>query len=70
MEPQTAYKIMSQGMRGGLFTGKKLSDYINDQHCDYFNARRIINGVDRADLIQGYAQAFEGILSQALKAAA
>jgi hypothetical protein len=70
LEPQTAYKIMSQGMRGGLFTGKKLSDYINDQHCDYFNARRIINGVDRADLIQGYAQAFEGILSQVLKAAA
>lgn|SRR5262249_29987619 len=70
LEPQTAYRIMSQGMRAGLFTGKKLSDYINDQHCDYFNARRIINGVDRADLIQGYAQAFENILSQSLKAAA
>ncbi len=70
LEPQTAYRIMSVGMRGGLFTGKKLSDYINDQQCDYFNARRIINGVDRADVIQGYAQSFESILTVSLKAAA
>jgi hypothetical protein len=70
LEPQTAYKIMSQGMRGGLFTGKKLSDFISDQRCDYFNARKIINALDRADLIQGYAQSLENMLSTSVKAAA
>ncbi len=66
LEPQTAYRIMSYGMRTGAFTGKKLADYINDQGCDYFNARRIINGVDRADVIEGYAQDFEQALRGSL----
>jgi hypothetical protein len=50
-------------MRAGAFTGKKLSDYISASKCDYTNARRIINGVDRADLIAGYAAKFERILN-------
>lgn len=57
-----AYQIMSVGMRRGLFTGKKLSDYINERECDYTNARRIINAVDRALMIASYAQSFETIL--------
>lgn len=68
LEPQTAYTIMSYGMRTGIFTGKKLSDYIQDQQCDYFNARRTINGLDRADLIQGYATQFENLLKASLGA--
>src|ERR1051325_900718 len=43
LDPSDAYKIMSYGMRKGSFTGKKLSDYIKGQACDYKNARRIIN---------------------------
>ena len=54
-EPDVAAQIMLQGMTRGLFTGKKLSDYINSLKCDYVNARRIINGSDRALLIAGYA---------------
>ena len=46
-------------MHKGLFTGKKLSDYINATKTDYLNARRIINGVDRADDIKGYAEKLE-----------
>lgn len=68
LEPQTAYRIMSYGMRAGAFTGKKLSDYINDQQSDYLNARRIINGVDRAELVQSYAVAFEDALTASLDA--
>lgn len=60
--PEIAYQIMSIGMRRGLFTGKKLIDYINDSECDYTQARRIINGTDRASLIASYAQSFETIL--------
>jgi hypothetical protein len=70
LEQQTAYKIMSLGMRQGRFTGKKLGDYINDTTCDYFNARRIINGVDQAATIQGYAQEFESLLDNGVAAQA
>jgi hypothetical protein len=62
LEPQTAYNIMSYGMRNGTFTQKKLADFINDQGCDYVNARRIINGLDRAEKIAGFAEQFEQLL--------
>jgi len=60
LQPDVAYKIMSYGMRNGSFTGKKLGDYINDQGCDYRNARRIINALDQADLIKSHAEKLEG----------
>jgi hypothetical protein len=66
LEPQTAYRIMSFGMRQGLFTSKKLSDYINRKECDYVNARRTINALDRAELIASYAVQLEGILRSSL----
>jgi putative chitinase len=66
LRPAIAYQIMSVGMRKGLFTGKKLSDYIAPPVCDYINARRIINGVDQADLIVGYAATIEGVLRSAI----
>jgi hypothetical protein len=53
---------MSLGMRLGSFTGKKLADYIHGGKADYVNARRIINGLDRAQTIAQYATRFERIL--------
>lgn len=58
-----AYQIMSAGMRRGLFTGKRLSDYFGDGRHDYRGARRIINGLDRADLIADYARDIEAALA-------
>jgi hypothetical protein len=66
LRPAIAYQIMSVGMRKGLFTGKKLGDYISASGCDYKNARRIINGVDQAALIAQYAGTIEGILRAAI----
>ncbi len=63
--PKISYAIMSFGMRTGAFTGKKLSDYISAAKCDYLEARRVINGMDRAALIAGYAVRFESILRSA-----
>jgi putative chitinase len=63
LEPKIAWRITSIGMREGSFTGKSLSDYINDEKCDYRNARRIINGTDKMDLIASYAEKFESILA-------
>jgi predicted chitinase len=61
LEPETAWDILLKGMKEGLFTGKKLSDYINGKK-DYVNARKIINGLDRANLIASYAKVFETAL--------
>jgi len=58
MEMGNAVKIMFAGMQKGWFTGRKLSQYINDQLTDFVNARRIINGLDKAENIAGYAEKF------------
>ncbi len=56
--PDIAARILVIGMRDGTFTGRKLSDYINGSQTDFANARRTVNGTDRADLIASYAQAY------------
>lgn len=66
LELPIAANIMFDGMIRGWFTGKKLADYISGDHTDYTNARRIVNGTDKASTIAGYAASFE----KALKAAA
>ncbi|EGR3002961.1 peptidoglycan-binding protein [Vibrio parahaemolyticus] len=53
------------GMATGLFTGSKYSDYLDQEIPDYVNARRIINGTDRAETIAGYAHDFERALKLA-----
>lgn len=62
LKARVAYRIMSLGMRQGIFTGKKLGDYIHGAKADYVNARRIINGLDRARTIARYAVKLEKIL--------
>ncbi len=66
LRPEIAYAIMSIGMRKGMFTGKKLSDYIHDDECDYKNARRIINGLDQWERIKGYAETLERVLRDSI----
>jgi putative chitinase len=63
---QIAFAIMTVGMFDGIYTGKRLSDFINERECDYTNARRIINGLDRCREIAGYARQFQNILQRAL----
>lgn len=45
-------------MQKGWYTGKNLSDYFNDSVTDPINARRIINGKDKAELIASYYNLF------------
>ncbi|HZT60989.1 MAG TPA: hypothetical protein VFA21_20460 [Pyrinomonadaceae bacterium] len=61
-----AANILIIGMAEGWFTGRKLSDFIQDSACNYVGARRIINGLDRAELIAGYATQFEAVLRSSL----
>ena len=62
MQIEHATNILLLGMKEGWFTGRKLSDYINQSKKDYLNARRIINGMDKASLIAGYAETIEKAL--------
>lgn len=50
--------ILVLGMRDGSFTGHKMDDYLSGDRQDFYNARRIVNGLDKADLIAGYARDF------------
>ncbi|WP_244667881.1 XVIPCD domain-containing protein, partial [Xanthomonas sp. D-99] len=44
-EPEIAAKVLVVGMRDGLFTGKPLDRYIDNDSHDVYNARRVVNGV-------------------------
>ena len=50
--------IATLGMLNGWFTSRRLSHYIGNGKVDYLNARRIINGMDKAELIKEYAEKF------------
>ncbi|SSY80655.1 glycoside hydrolase family 19 protein [Alysiella crassa] len=63
LQTNISAKIIVLGMKEGWFTGKKLSDYINDHRDDYVNARRIVNGMDKAEQIARYARVFEMALN-------
>lgn len=67
LDPKVATKIMFDGMINGRFTGKKLVDYFNNRVTDWRNARKIINGLDRADLVGGYGKLFYEALEHAHK---
>ncbi|PSH68499.1 carboxypeptidase [Phyllobacterium brassicacearum] len=61
-QPEMAVHIIVKGMKLGTFTGKKLDDYVTLSKSDFVNARRIINGTDKAALIAGYAEQFDDLL--------
>lgn len=54
-----AVRMLVDGSEKGLYTGKKLSDFLPS---DYVGARQVINGKDKASEIAGYARHFENAL--------
>lgn len=66
MRPDVAAAIMVRGMQGAWFTGKGLSHYLPATGAatlaQFKEARRIINGQDRAAEIAGYALEFQNAL--------
>jgi len=63
--PDTAAHICVRGMKDGLFTGRKLSDYDRPTGYDFVRARAIVNGSDRAELIASYARHYRQALRDA-----
>lgn len=59
MNPDISSKIIIEGMLRGSFTGLSLKRCINyGLYFEFIKARRIINGVDRDDLLADYAVQF------------
>ena len=63
LRPDTSARIMIEGMTNGRsnrgdFTGVSLENYFNSAKDDPVNARRIINGMDKANVIAGYHDKF------------
>lgn len=58
LEPGLAARILFKGMNEGLFTGRRFRHYFSGKTSDWVNARRIINGLDRADEIAHYGRVF------------
>jgi putative chitinase len=54
LQPDVAARILVRGIVEGWFTGKKLSQYFTPLGADPVQARRTVNGLDKAELIAGY----------------
>ena len=63
LELPIATTILFYGMMNGSFTGKKLANYFSPTVEDWRNARRIINGTDKAQAIASYGRAYYASLS-------
>ncbi len=53
LKTEIAAKIIVHGMTHGWFTGRKMSDFTK-----FGDMRRVVNGIDKAELIAGYALKF------------
>lgn len=68
MNPDIAARIMRCGMDEGWFTGKAFSHFLpkvgTADRVAFINARRIINGADKAGQIADYALGFQEALHE------
>ena len=70
LQPEISARIMIEGMTKGKsnrgdFTGVSLGNYFNSTKDDPINARKIINGLDKAGLIAGYHYKFLSAIKKA-----
>ena len=67
-DPEVSAFILISGMTQGWFTGRKLENYFpieDPSSADWYNARRIVNGLDHANDIGDAAQTFfEALLAE------
>jgi len=68
LEPELAVLILFEGMRDGDFTGMALPDYVNDTQTDWYNARKVVNALDKASVIEGYAEQFSAAITHGAEA--
>lgn len=64
LDPATAAFILVHGFIHGTFTGYPLSRAVYPGLTDYINARRCINGLDRAEHIADLAKQWQARMTQ------
>ena len=62
LDSKLSAEVTVLAMKEGWYTGKKLSDYINDSKKDFIGARRVINSLDKAQQIADIATVMEKAL--------
>ena len=62
LNPEIAKQVIIYGMADGDFTGKRLGKFFTADQTDWYNARTIVNGHDRADDIAAYAEMFHNAI--------
>lgn len=74
MIPNIAFFVLRHGMKHGNFTGRSIDEFINSDSDvtnptdrSFRNARTVINGRDRADVIADHAKEFYRILTKSIK---
>lgn len=65
LDPAVSARVLFRGMMEGWFTTRKLADY--GTPLDFVKARQIVNGMDKARLIAGYAEAFAAAIEEGRK---
>lgn len=58
LRPDVALFVLGHGMKTGAFTGRGLGHYVNATETDFINARRVINGTNKASEIAALAVGF------------
>jgi hypothetical protein len=56
--PALSAWVLVDGMMRGAYTGRRLDQFVNGGTSDFRNARRVVNGLDRADKIAAQAKAW------------
>jgi hypothetical protein len=63
LEHEPAALVLYDGSIEGWFTGSRLGEYFNDTLEDPYNARQVINGLDKAEVIAEYYRSFKRALA-------
>ncbi|MDQ0454292.1 glycoside hydrolase family 19 protein [Rhizobium paknamense] len=58
LRADVAADILVVGMRDGLFSGRRLCEFFDGDRADWVGARRIVNGLDRAERVAELARLF------------
>ncbi|CAA6803722.1 MAG: Unknown protein [uncultured Sulfurovum sp.] len=56
LDPKTSLFILVYGMSVGGFSGKRLGAYVNKNEKDFYRARKVVNGKDKAEHIANLAE--------------
>ena len=63
LDTKISARVLVYGLLNGSFTGVSIKKYLKSTKTDYVNARRVVNGVDKAEEIANIAKSFERAIS-------